>query len=357
MGKRLTFDSSTLIDLVKSFETMYSKNSLYDYANYITLSCENSKLMFEMCIILDGASTDSMVRMWETMEGLDNFDPLTVDFTAFKNIVKEIKDTTMTLDVSDKAITIETARMTHHLELSTVKIPAQISNKLDYLVENSAIRAVDFNLLKLYNNMSMIGETLTLNTLYAHLYGIMHTPEFMAATTGFSMAVMRGGVLNESFLFPKHSLKILKLIPKLGAKYYVHDKRIYIQGQGFHCYIGEWADASKYPVDALTRVIDSELTPVNSGVEVLEAMNSCHKFSDVAYVYLGLGYATTKAGTHKVSFEPTPAFGEGRILIHKDVLIGLGKIEHLSASQERSMFKAINEERIFVFLGMRDEDE
>ena len=357
MVQRLTFNSSVLQELVKAFEVMYVRNNLYDYANYITLSCSDNKLMFEMCIILDGASTDSMVRMWEEVEGLDNFSPLTVDFANFKSSIKEVKEETLYLEISDKSVSITTSRMKHHLELSFVKIPAQISNKLDYLVENSDIRAVDFNLLKLYNNMNMIGDTLTLNTLYPHLYSIMHTPDFISATTGFSLAVVDGGALKENFLFPKHSLKILKLLPKLGARYYIHEKRIYIEGSGFHCYIGEWAESEKYKVDSINGLINLELDPVNDGVEVVNAIMSCHKFSDVAFIYLGLGYATNKAGTHRVDFTPTPHFGEARILIHRDVLMGLGKVVNLFASTERSMFKAVNDERMFIFLGMRDGNE
>ena len=93
MGQRLvTLNKNTLLEVVKTLETMFVSNALYDYANYVTIYCESERLFFEMCVILDGASTDSMIRMWEDAEGVDNFPPLTVDFTQFKSVVREVKD-------------------------------------------------------------------------------------------------------------------------------------------------------------------------------------------------------------------------------------------------------------------------
>jgi hypothetical protein len=358
MGQRLvTLNKSTLLEVVKTLETMFVSNALYDYANYVTIYCESERLFFEMCVILDGASTDSVIRMWEDAEGVDNFPPLTVDFTQFKSIVREVKDPQITLEFDDKAITVVGLRVTHKLELSVVKIPNIIVGKLDELVAKSGTKAVDFNLLKLYNNMSMIGESLTSNTLYTYLYGVMHTPTFMSATTGFTMACVSNGVIKENFLFPKHSLKILKLLPKIGTRYFIEDKRIFISGVGFHCYIGEWADQGKYPIAQMQKLIQDELFPVEDAEGVIEAIKSCHKFSEVAYIYLGLGYATNKSGTHKVSFEPTPSIGDKRVLIHKDVMVSVGVVDKLYVDVSKSMFKATNEDRIFIFLGMRDDNE
>ena len=197
MGQRLvTLKKSTLLEVVKTLETMFVSNALYDYANYVTVYCQDNKLFFEMCIILDGASTDSMIRLWEDVSGVDNFSPLTVDFSLFKNILREVKGESITLEFDDKSITIVTSKLTHKLELSTIKIPPMIVGKLDELVEKSAHKAVDFNLLKSYNNMSMIGESLTSNTLYTYLYGVMHKPTFMSATTGFTMACANSGVIS-----------------------------------------------------------------------------------------------------------------------------------------------------------------
>ena len=200
--------------------------------------------------------------------------------------------------------------------------------------------------------MSMIGESLTSNTLYTYLYGVMHTPTFMSATTGFTMACANSGVIAETFLFPKHTLKILKLLPKIGAKYFIEDKRIFISGVGYHCYIGEWSDQGKYPTASISKLLQEDLSPVEDANGVLDAIKSCHKFSEVAYIYLGLGYANNKSGTHKVSFEPTPNIGDKRILIHKDVMAGVGVAEKLTVDVKRSMFKAINEDRITIFLGI-----
>lgn len=368
MGQRIVFKRDVLTEVVKAFETMYVSNNLYDYANYITLYASGGQLFFQMCIILDNASSDSMVRLFEDAEGIEDFSPLTINFTQFKAVIKAMKESHVIVEVSDKSVVIQDSKITHTLELSTVLIPNQIVKQLDdfidsqlpmsqQLISTNREKAIDFNLLKLYNNMNMIGETLTVNTLYNHLYGIMHTPRFMSATTGFTISMISVGVLDETFLFPKHSLKILKFLPKIGAKYLIKDKKMFITGAGFHCYIGAWANDDKYPINQIEKLIDLQLNTVDFGQELIDAVKSCHQFSDTAYVYPGLGYATNKNATHKVTFTPTPDLGGGRVYLHKDVLSTIGPVETLQVDIERSMFKATNNERIYVFLGMRDEDE
>ena len=176
MGQRLVFKRETLVDVVKAFDTMYVPNGLYDYANYLTLYGRNGTLFFDMCVILDNASTDSMVRLFEESEGVEDFAPLTINFPQFKGVIRAIKEDDIILEINDKSVVIKTSKMTHTLELSTVLIPNQIVKQLDDFIEsqnpkslqlssNDFGKAVDFNLLKLYNNMNIIGDTLTVNKI------------------------------------------------------------------------------------------------------------------------------------------------------------------------------------------------
>lgn len=353
MAQRLVFKSETIKDVVKTFDTMYVADKLYDYANYITLYGAHGALFFEMCVILDGASNDAMVRLWEPVEGQIDFNKVVINFEELKSIVKAIRSDEVVFEIDGHNITILSGKSSHLAKASTVGIPAQITSVLDDFFKNEQ-NLVDFNLVKLYNNMNDLGENLTVNTLRADLYGIMNDPRFLVSTDGFSIRMNTDGQLPVQFMFPKHSLRILKTLPKLGAKYAVVNHRLYIKGAGFECYIGEWSGYKTYPLEALAKYKDVELTPVVEPNEALQAIRRCHLFDDVAIVYFGLGYATNKDKTHKEVFEPTPELGDKEMILHRSVLVKLEETDMMSVDPDKALGKVVDGTRTHIFMGMRE---
>lgn len=355
MAQRLTFNVETIQDIAKTFDTMYVADKLYDYANYITIYGTGSRIYFEMCVIMDGASNDAMVRMWEDIES-EPFDKIIINFEEFKNMAKSFKTETVDFELNGKNFTIMAGKTKHIAEASTVSIPRQITDILDNFFTQNRDKLVDFNFLKLYNNMNEIGSNLTVNTLNSQLYGIMSTPEFVVSTDGFSMGIHMGEHLAEPFMFPKHSLRILKMFPKLMAKYAIVDHRIYIEGVGFQCYVGEWSGYKNYPVDTIKSLIKADLTEVNDAQNALNAIKQCHDFSDLAFVEFGKGVVRNEKGTHIEHFEPTPEFGDYVMIVHKAVLLKAENIDKFYASKERPMGRLESGSKLLVFMGVKQND-
>ena len=354
MVQRLTLDTRLLKDMVGTLETMYSPNKLYDYSNQVTLYCKREYLICEMCVILDGASNDAMIRLSEPAhEGAQSFDPLTINFDEFRTFVKSIKiDTTTTIEVDGKSITITAGKSKHVMQLSTSTIPTSIVNTLKSFSEQ---KFVDFNLLKLYNNMNEIAENLTLNTLSAGLFGIMNTPNWLASSDGFSIGAALDYQLPHNFLFPKHALKIFKALPKISARYAIHDHRFACVGSGFELYMGEWSGYKAYPIDAVTKHLEAVYPTVVDGVGALEAIRRCHMFGDLAYVNFGLGIVTNKSKTHTESFTPTPSLGDKEIIIHQEVVPKNAVVESMMVSLEKNVLKIIGAKRVHILLGLKED--
>lgn len=355
MAQRLIFKTDVIKDVVKTFDTMYVADKLYDYSNFITIYGRNGRLFFEMCVIMNGASNDAMVRLYEDSEGLVDFDKLIVNFTELKSIVKAIKSDEMFFDLDGKNLTIIGGKSTHTSEASTVAIPKQIVTILDSFMENNQENMVDFNLVKLYNNMNDIGSNLTMNTLKVGLFGVMSTPKFMVSTDGISMSIYTNGQLPEQFMFPKHSLLILKMLPKIGAKFKIIDHRLFIVGVGFECYIGEWSGYKEYPVSGVARLMDMEMTKIMDGPGAISAIKACHMFDDVAIVYFGQGYATNHKKTHRETFEPTPEFGDKAMIIGRSVLTNLDSMDfdNVWVNPDKFMGRIEDESRIHIFMAMK----
>lgn len=358
MGKRLEFKTEQLLDMVSTFSAMYTPDKLYDYSNYITLYARSGVLFGEMCVIMGGASNDALVRLYRDGVGDLEFDRLVVNFEELLKFMKNAKDETTTLEIEGNALKLLSGKATHISNVSTVHLPTKILGTLDNFFTNNTKEMVDFSLLSLYNNMNDIGSTLTLSTLKPVLYGIMHTSEYLLATNGFYVSSYVDSSIKEPFLFPKHSIKIFKTLPKLEARYAIQDRKIFIEGHGYQCYIGEWSKVSDYKYDVLVNIIeDTNTKKVNEPSEVIEAANACLSFQDIVHLYLGKGYAISADGKHKVEFPPTESYGDTRLTFHRDVFLKNSDIEDLQFSTERMYGKASSLNKIYVFLGMRYEDD
>lgn len=345
------------MDIVKTFDAMYVADKIYDYSNYVNMYCESGVVYFEMCIILDGASRDCMVRLYHNSPATQDFERLAVNFNELKLVIKTIKGNVITLIPNDSNLTIESDGSTHTMELSTIIIPTVIRNTLDDFKRDKVASLVDFNFLKLYNNMNELINTLTINTLQKTLYGIMNHPEGLMATDGYCMHIINDGMLKEAFLFPRHSVSIMKLLPKVGVRYAILDHRIYLFGAGFEVFIGEWEGGVDYPTEPLLKHARKELTIVNDGKEVMAAIKRCMAFSDVVEVYPGIGEAISKKGRHKEYFTSTPEFGDERILFHINVVKNTIEPLLLEMSTTDKKGRILTENSVYVFLGMRDDDE
>lgn len=354
MAQRLTFKVELLKDIAKTFGAMYVEDKLYEYSNYIQIGHRDNKLCFEMCIIMDGASNDSLVRLYGGE--CEPFEPISVGFAHFKTVVESLTGEEVILEVDEKSLKYIGNKSVHRAEVSSVKIPNLILNTMNRFMENNSTLLVDFNLLNLYNKMKDVGENLTMNTLRADLYGVYATDDAVIATNGYSIAVARGKFVSTPFLFPKHSIKILQLLPKIGAKYAIVDNKIYIVGVGFECYIGEWSGFKTYPTKTLA-IFEKPMAELVDGSEAFAAIRSMHKFDDVAIIYPGKGYVETKDGKHRVEITPTPEFGEWSMIIHSNILAGVNQCKTLKLSMETPMALATLEGKNFLFLGMRKLDE
>ena len=357
MAQRLTFSAGLIDDIVKTFDTMYAPDKLYDYSNFITIYGRSGRLYFEMCVILDGASNDAMVRLYTPVEGQEDFDKLVINFAELKSIVKAIKADAIVFEVDGKNLVVTGGKSRHLAETSTVTIPSQITAVLDGFFKEKYSEMVDFNLVKLYNNMNDIGANLTINTLRADLYGIMSDPRFLVSTDGYSIRMYTDGQLSVPFMFPKHSLRILKSLPKLGAKYAIVDHRIFIEGAGFQCYIGEWSGYKNYPTNAVGQYKDLPMTDVVEPNEAFQAIKRCHLFDDVAVVYFGLGYATNKRGTHKETFTPTPELGDVKMVLHSTVLSHTEDAPSMCVDLNKYVGRIVDGAKIHLFMGMRENDD
>jgi hypothetical protein len=78
------------------------------------------------------------------------------------------------------------------------------------------------------------------------------------------------------------------------------------------------------------------------------------KFGETAHVYLGLGYATNKEGTHTETFTPTPTFGDYRFIFHNSVVPKLTEIDRMVANKDRHVARVDFENRIHIFMGMTE---
>jgi hypothetical protein len=358
MGKRLEFKTVQLMDMVSTFDSMYTPDKLYDYSNYITLYARSGVLFGEMCVILGGASNDALVRLYRDGIGDLEFDRLVVNFGELLKFLKNAKGETTVLEIEGNALKLLSGKSTHLSNVSTVNIPSKILNTLDNFFTNDDREMVDFSLLSLYNNMNDIGSPLTLSTLKPVLYGIMHTSEYLLATNGFYISSYLDSSIKEPFLFPKHSIKIFKTLPKLEARYAIHNRKIFIEGLGYQCYIGEWSKISDYKYDVLINVIeDNNVIEVNNPSEVIEAAKACLAFQDIVHLYLGKGYAISANGKHKVEFPPTETYEDVRLTFHRDVFLKDSAVDSLHFNIERMYGKASSLNKVYIFLGMRYEDD
>lgn len=351
MAQRLTLKTEFLMDVVKTFDTMYTPDKLYDYANFITIYAEEGLIFFEMCVILDGASNDAMVRLNENVGDGLNLPPIILNFVDFKNAIKNAKGDDIILDISEKTVKIHNTKMEHTLVASTVAIPSQIVNVLEGISSTSRAKLVDFNLAKLYNNMNDVGANLTSNTLRTELYGIMCTPEYMVATDGLSMTYQFGKFLPEPFMFPKHSLRILKMLPKLMTKYVIVDHRIYFEGVGFQCYIGEWGGYKTFPVNGIGKLIESADIKIPDGVGLFEAIKQCHKFGELAVIKFNQGTVSNKKGTHIERFEPFADMGDRVMYVLRGVMLNATEATELYVSGTKSLGRVVFGNRSHIFLG------
>lgn len=352
MAQRLTFNVDTIKDIAKTFDTMYVQDKLYDYANYITLYGTGNRIYFEMCVIMDGASNDAMVRVWEDVE-CEPFDKIVINFEEFKSMAKSFKSETVNFDLDGRNLTIVAGKTTHVSEASSVSIPRQITDILDSFFEKNTSKLVDFNLLKLYNNMNDIGSNLTVNTLNSQLYGIMSTPDFIVSTDGFSIGIHKGQHLAEPFMFPKHSLRILKMLPKIGAKYAILDHRMYIKGINFECYLGEWSGYKNYPIDKIGSLLNLEMKEVFDAQAAFDAIKQCHQFDEIAVVEFGKGIVRNQRGTHIEHFEASEGFDGSAMHIHRNVLIGVETVDKFYADPVKFVGRLESGTKANVFMGVR----
>ena len=228
MGKRLKFNTDKLQEIVKIFNSMYVEDKLYDYVNYLVISRVGNKIAFDMCIIMDTAYTDSMVRLFsdEVEEGEDF--SLSINFVEFAKVVKSFKEEYAYVTINDNNVFIECGNVNHYMELSTTSVPTKISYEL-LKCSNLETLMVDFRLANLYNDMKSVESSLQYNALTVYLYGIMACPSGVIATNSFTMSYVKSNFFSDYFLFPRHSLKILSQLPKIGAKYIVQDQASYFK--------------------------------------------------------------------------------------------------------------------------------
>lgn len=364
MVQRLKFETQVINNMTKILSSMYEESRIYNYANFVTIKGVDKQLLFELCIIMDGSNSDAMMRLKVPYEGED-FDPLIIHFGEFAKVVKRIKDPMIELLVEGKSLTIETNSFKHTLELSTIKIPNAIYNKLGSFLDSSRDKLLDFNLLKLYNVVSNVGSVLGSMTLNRMFYGIYAWDKYVIASNGLVASYDRSYSFPTPFLFPKATIGILKELPKLGAKYAVVDNTFYLVGQGFECYIGEWYvepsydhQSNGYPIKAMDRKIEeleSNSILIPNGREVFDSIRACQGFAEASYTYLGLGYTSNANGSHIDRFEAVEGFGDKRFILSRDVTIGINRIDSMRITQDFGMvLLEIGEQRLMLVC-MKDE--
>lgn len=357
MGERLTLNTDAIKSIVKIFDSMYEENKLYNYVNFITIKSVGDFIHFEMCVIMDGSTSDSMMRL--KLEHPHNpFSELTLNYQEFSKLIKSIRDDEFEMNIGDSNVSIVSTKTTRYLELSSVKIPTLIYNRLDHFLTLSSNELLDFNLLKLYNIIADLSTLLNPDILNRDLYGISIGERGVVATDGYALGFNDSYSLPTPFLFPKATIKILKLVPKLGAKYAIKNNAIHIVGKGFECYIGAWSPNKAYP--NVYKVIDGimdDLKEVEAPKEMFEAIKALHNFDEIAFIYPNIGEVTNKNKTHIERFTPTPSLNGGRILMHRNVFKVIAGIDtmYVDSTYQRLICKV--DGKVVITMGLADKED
>jgi len=343
MVQRLKIETEPMTSIVKKFSAMYEENKLYNYANFITLHSDGRELFGEMCVIMDGSSSDAMVRLKMPMVG-NSFSPIIVNFNDFYKVIKVIKEDEFEMVVGDN-LTITAGKASHTLELSTVKIPLSISDNLTERLDKGELNLLDIDLVKLYNIVTDVGVTLDSNTLNKYLYGIYVDKDGAFATNGYILNANNSYGIKESFLFPKAFINIAKQLPKLFVKYAIQDRRLFLVGNGFNIYMAEWTtlpvDGVKkenvYPIEGIKRVMAEAEGFINipNPQEAYEAIKAVFSFSDVAMIYPGSGIVRDEKGLHIDGFTSSPEFTDTDfIAIRRESFKGISAMDKLSIDKK-----------------------
>lgn len=355
MDKRLKFNRESLQSIIKTFSSMYVEDKLYDYVNYLMISRDKNRLAFDMCIIMDTSYTDSMVRLFsEEVEEGEDFS-LSINFKEFAKVVKSLKEDEVYLTVSDRNILVECGKIKHYMELNTVSIPNKITCEMS-VFDTFGNFMIDFHLAKLYNDMKSVESSLTFNSLTVYLYGIMACSDGVIATNSFTMSYIKSDIFKDDFLFPRHSLKILSQLPKLGAKYFVRDHKIYISGEGYNLYIGEWSGFTRYPKDKILSILKTaqeEETIISNDLELLEAINNCHSFDNYARVNFKDGYVESNNKTHREDFTPVTNV-DYTYIVHGEVMKSISNAEKMGVIPSKGMLTVYDGDAYRIVMGVKE---
>lgn len=358
MGKRLKFNTDKLQEIVKIFNSMYVEDKLYDYVNYLLISRVGNKIAFDMCIIMDTAYTDSMVRLFsdEVEEGEDF--SLSINFVEFAKVVKSFKEEYAYVTINDNNVFIECGNVSHYMELSTTSVPTKIAYEL-LKCSNLEALMVDFRLANLYNDMKSVESSLQYNALTVYLYGIMACPSGVIATNSFTMSYVKSNFFSDYFLFPRHSLKILSQLPKIGAKYIVQDHKIYIIGEGYQLYIGEWSGFTRYPTDKILDILslaEQEEIIISEDSSLLESIINCHRFDAYARVNFKDGYVESNNKKHREQFTPiTPV--DYTYVVHGEVIKSAKNADKMGVVPLKGMLTVYDGDAYRIIMGVKEATE
>lgn len=336
MVQRLNFNTDVILNIVKTLDSVFTPSKIYDYANFITIQGNGLELVFEMCVILDGASTDAMVRLKALYNG-EPFEPIVLGYDTLSKVVKTCKDETIDLEVGDTTA-IVTSRSKHYLERSTVGIPVAIRKRLDEFIITKENELLDFNLLNAYNILRDVGGILQEGTtLRRDLFGIYADENYTVASTGITTVWETAFKLSKPFLFPKAFLDIAKSLPKLGVQAAIEDHVIYLKGKGFECYVSEWSGFRTYPAKKLKQIYDANnfgMIEVEDVGGLLQALREIFTFTEVAHINLSEGTVCNETKTNTVHFKPVMC-DDKMLVIRKKSLVDFKGEPRIFVSENR----------------------